>query len=214
MRLALILSLITSIAAADTYWIPVADPVPNCAVQSVRLVKMELGSAALNYPIRYHGSRPDIRVGIGYTNTVDAITGETNRVLRTESIDWPYLVVDEGAVAACSTEQQAVIDAALVSNQQAEFNLSVQKLMEDHGANVDKFFAALAHFPAITLPTTYDAALDAMHKAIMDAQAGDKRDALDSQSRIAQDIYKRILEPQGWTGIKLAQLAQALQGGQ
>ena len=103
---------------------------------------------------------------------------------------------------------------------QAALAKQVSVFLKEQQANVVKFFTAVQHFPAIELPTTYDAALDVMNAAI-EASAveakltGDwgKTTTLQNQSRIAQDIYTRILEPCGWTGIKLAQLAAALQGG-
>ena len=102
------------------------------------------------------------------------------------------------------------------------FGAQVQAFLSgNEGKNLTEtvqFFTLIqTYFPQIVLPTTYYDARAAMNDAIEAAlDIGDMLHAnrLQNQSRIIQDIYARLLEPNGWTGIKLAQLAQALQGGQ
>jgi hypothetical protein len=152
--------------------------------------------------------------GIEFTNgDTPLAAGETIRYGR----DWvqPDNPIWEGSEVREMTEaEQGVFAQRYAEQVQAYFVQEVQAFLAEHQANVIKFFTAMAHFPAITLPTTYDAALDSMHEAIMAATAGDQRDTLDSQSRIAQDLYRRLLEPNEWTGARLAQLAAVMQGGE
>jgi hypothetical protein len=148
------------------------------------------------------------------------ITGETEAVPDGMVHTGAYTIaVTNGAAIrtpVCITPEEAQAQA------QAAFGLEVQTFLGgNEGKNLTEtvqFFALIqTYFPQIVLPTTYYDARAAMNDAIEAAlDIGDMLHAnrLQNQSRIIQDIYGRLLEPNGWTGIKLAQLAQALQGGQ
>jgi len=125
-------------------------------------------------------------------------------------------------VREMTEEEIAEYHAFAQAQGQAAFGAQVQAFLAgNEGKNLTEtvqFFTLIqTYFPQIVLPTTYYDARAAMNDAIEAAlDIGDMLHAnrLQNQSRIIQDIYARLLEPNGWTGIKLAQLAQALQGGQ
>ena len=112
--------------------------------------------------------------------------------------------------------------ASVAAQAQAAFAGDVQAFLAgndgENQLNVIRFFTILqTMFPTIVLPATYDAALNEMNTAIEAANNAENIvlcNRLQNQSRIAQDIYNRVLAPNEWTGERLAQLAAVLAGGQ
>ena len=195
----------------DTYYIPQQIDGPENAVWVEYVARATKHADLPEHAI--HGSQPKPAFSFETGETQTTEDGHEYPVVQSV----PYGVMDDSGVRSPTAEEWAAWEPWQVAQAEAAFAQQVGAFAAEHGANLGKFFAAMAHFPTITLPTTYDEALDAMNAAIEAAAASDDwqtTNRLQNQSRIAQDIYKRILEPNGWTGVKLAQLAQALQGGQ
>lgn len=165
---------------------------------------------------RYGNSAPTYRIITGTTQQVDEITGATNTVDVSEVVPYGVLRAD-GSITAPALAEWGLWPAYEAAVAQAEFEAEAQAFISQHQAQLIKFFAAVATFPSITLPTTYDEALNAMDTAIVAAEDANEWAAasqLNRKSRIAQDIYTRILVPDNWTGERLARLAAMMQGNQ
>jgi hypothetical protein len=163
---------------------------------------------------------PAFSVITGTTQQVDDVTGETNTVDVVESV--PYGVVREsGNVDGPTLDEWQAWTPHNAAAAQAAFVREALTFLAGNGGenqiNTVRFFIILqTMFPAITLPTTYDEALDKMNETIEAANTAQDIvlcNRLQNQSRIAQDIYRRLLEPNEWTGARLAQLATVMQGG-
>jgi len=173
-------------------------------------------SKALAESYADYQSIPSFRVITGTTQQVDEITGATNTVDVSEVVPYGVLRAD-GSITAPALAEWGLWPAYEAAVAQAEFEAEAQAFISQHQAQLIKFFAAVATFPSITLPTTYDEALNAMDTAIVAAEDANEWAAasqLNRKSRIAQDIYTRILVPDNWTGERLARLAAMMQGNQ
>jgi hypothetical protein len=220
----LLASVIAAMADNWQTWQPLDGPsIDGTWGQWSRSRYLAIAEANATEHKHYGNSAPSYSVSTGVmTQVVDEITGETNTV-PVPPISVPYGVLrPDGEITSPTLEEWQAWPAYEAQKAQMAFGAQVQAFLGgNEGKNLTEtvqFFTLMqTYFPQIILPTTYYDARAAMNDAIEAVlDIGDMLHAnrLQNQSRIIQDIYGRLLEPNGWTGIKLAQLAQAMQGGQ
>ena len=213
--IALLTLLALPLFAADSYHVPRTVEGPTNAVW-IKVVTTPTKFAELP-PFAIHASqpKPTFFIVTGQTNIVDE-AGETN--VQDIVLSVPYGIQDADGLRSPTAEEWAAWAPWEAAQAAQAFALEVQALMTGADAQrVAAFFGAVTNFPAIVLPTTYQDAQNAMNDAIKAAEDADDwklASSLNRHSRIAQDVYKDVLAPQGWTGARLAKLAAVLRGGQ
>ena len=189
---------------------------PNGRTNGPKLKEMtELGWVEIDVPF----TTPEGSIRLHGTRRAELIGGQWHEIYDVETIE-DY----DARMAAAHAEweaQEAAREAAAAEAAAAAFGAEVQAFLAGNDgqnlADLVQFFTILqTNFPTIELPTTYTAAQQVMSDVIETANTPETMvlcNRLQNKSRIAQDIYNRMLAPAGWTGAKLASMAQVLAGG-